>query len=167
MIMAVDGHGVIGLENAQPWRADAHQRLVREITYRSPVILGRNTWEAVVEQAAAVDKPVLAQRVPIILSTTLDNATHEEIVAATPEQALDAAAGLGGVAYILGGASTFEVFSPWADMVHLTRIPGCFPGDTFMERRWLAGFELVDWALADDESVEFETFVRTRGDGHA
>lgn len=161
MIIAVDGHGVIGLENAQPWRADAHRLYVTELTRGRPVIVGRHTWEKLRQDAAAASRPVLAHRVPVILSTTLDDATYAEIVATTPQAALEAAAGIGATTYILGGATTFNTFAPLCDMIHLTRIPGCFPGDMFMERSWLRGFELVDWAMAEDESVEFHTFVRT------
>lgn len=168
MIIAVDGHGVIGLQGAPPWSAPAHDRFVERITARSPVIIGRATWEAVLEQAGA--EPVLTEQVPIILSRTLEPdistkdrlSTEGALVAATPMRALDAAAGIGGIAYVLGGAQTFQAFAGYADLLHVTRIPGCFPGDTFMERAWLRGFELTDWAMADDESVEFHTYARTR-----
>ncbi len=122
LIYARAENGVIGRDNALPWRISADLKRFKALTMGKPMIMGRKTFDS-------LGKPLPGRR-HIVL--TRDAAWHAEGAepVRTAEEAL-AAAGPGEVA-VIGGAEIFALFLPLADRVELTEVHGAFAGDTHM-----------------------------------
>lgn len=135
LIYARADNGVIGRDNALPWRLPADLRRFKALTMGRPMIMGRKTFESL--------PGLLPGRRHIVL--TRDPAWKGEgaEVAASVDEAL-ALAGDGDVA-VVGGAEIYRLFLPLAERVELTEIHGDFEGDTTMAPLG------TDWAEAARE----------------
>lgn len=122
LIYARAENGVIGRDNALPWRLPADLRRFKALTMGKPMIMGRKTFES-------FPAPLPGRR-HIVL--TRDAAWQSDEAEAVPsvEEAL-ALAGEGEVA-VVGGAEIYRLFLPLAERVELTEIHGDFDGDTVM-----------------------------------
>lgn len=126
LVVAVAKGGVIGRDNAVPWRAPEDLKFFKRITTGRPVIMGRKTYES-------IGRP-LPNRLNIVVSR--DPAYRAEGVATVTslEAALAraASAGMGDEAMVIGGQQIFEAVLPRADRVYLTEIDvEVEGGDTF------------------------------------
>jgi dihydrofolate reductase len=153
-VAALTHDRVIGRDGEIPWPSlPADKRQYRARIADDPVILGRRTFESMLD-----DLPGAAQ---IVLSRSdrtfdVDTAHHAGSVA----EAIDVAEGLGAeVAYVIGGAQVYELFQPHLDRMFLSRVPGTYEGDSyypvFDESAWTLaaeteyeGFTLEEWVRA-------------------
>jgi dihydrofolate reductase len=122
IIAAMDLGGVIGKDNALPWRLPADLKWFKEQTLGKPVIMGRETCES-------IGKP-LAGRTNIVLSRAWRSAPEGFVLASSPDHALTLAAAAPEV-MIAGGAQVFAEFIPRARRMYLTEVRHRFEGDTF------------------------------------
>lgn len=154
-VAAVAENGVIGIDGELPWDSiPADKRQYRARVADSPVVLGRRTFESMLD-----DLPGSAQ---IVLSRTerdydVRTAHHAESVEAALELAESLAAALDTDAvYVLGGGGIYEAFQPHLDRMLLSRVPGEYEGDArypdFDVREWelereteYDGFTLEEW----------------------
>lgn len=137
VVAAVAENGVIGADGEMPWHYPADLEHFKETTTGHPVIVGRRTYEAIVD---ALGGP-LPGRTNVVLSTRdLDlpaGAVRADSVDAALSIAREAAGsdesedGTGsGATYVVGGARVYEQFLPLADRMLLTEIPERPDGDT-------------------------------------
>jgi dihydrofolate reductase len=122
LIAAMDEGGVIGKDNALPWRLPADLKWFKANTLGKPLIMGRETCES-------IGKP-LPGRTNIVLSRRWTSAPDGFVLARTPEEALRRAAPAPEV-MIAGGAQVFAEFLPRAGRMYLTLVRHRFEGDTF------------------------------------
>jgi dihydrofolate reductase len=126
LIAAVSENGVIGRDNALPWRLKTDMRHFRALTMGRPVIMGRKTY-------AAIGKP-LAGRTNIVVSRDAAFAAPGVLAATSLESAFDAARGdalrrgIGEIA-VIGGADLYAQAMPVADRLEITRVHAEFAGD--------------------------------------
>ncbi|OWR32753.1 dihydrofolate reductase [Saccharibacillus sp. O23] len=128
MIWAQDANGLIGRDNALPWRIPADMAYFKQQTLGKPVVMGRRTWESF------GGKP-LKDRQNIVLTRDVSWTAEGAHVVHTAEEAL--AASEGEEVMIIGGSQIYELFLPLADRLRVTRVHGEFEGDAF--------FPKVDW----------------------
>ncbi|MCX7285830.1 MAG: dihydrofolate reductase [Novosphingobium sp.] len=122
LIYARATNGVIGKDNALPWRLPADLKRFKALTMHKPMIMGRKTFESL--------PGLLPGRRHIVL--TRDAAWHAQGAESVPSiEAALALAGEGEVA-VVGGAETYRLFMPLAERVELTEVHGQFAGDTTM-----------------------------------
>ncbi len=172
MIAAADEDGVIGLGNTLPWDLPADLKYFREKTKGHPVIMGRKTFESIIERRGsplpdrrnivitqsigAGKKNINPQDYDIDIVSSIDDAINLAQGAAdkpsfltttgeeeTPEQ---------GEAFVIGGGQIYELAMPFADRIYLTRIHGHFEGDTYFPA-------ILDheWELIHEERHEADT----------
>lgn len=137
LIAAVAEDGTIGDDGSIPWYHPEDLRHFRRVTLGSPVIMGRRTYESIVERLGHA----LDGRTNIVLTTQ----THEDVIgdgdipddetavhiAVSVDEAIHLAAETGAqTAYVSGGASVYEQCLPMADGLLITEVPGRFDGDT-------------------------------------
>jgi dihydrofolate reductase len=122
IIAAVDQGGVIGKNNALPWRLPADLRWFKAKTIGKPVIMGRET-------CASIGRP-LPDRTNIVLSRAWESAPAGFILARSPDEALKLAGPVAEV-MIAGGAKVFAEYLPRAQRMYLTEVGHRFVGDTF------------------------------------
>jgi len=153
VIAAVAENGVIGAEGGMPWHYPADLRYFKEETMGSPVIVGRTTFETVVDRLGGP----LPGRTNIVLSTSDPDVPDGVVVATGIDEAVDAARETGaGTAYVIGGKRVYEQFLPRADRLILTRIPGRPEGDTY----W-PGHDGDRWVETGREHISEELDVVT------
>lgn len=122
LIYARADNGVIGRDNALPWRLPADLRRFKALTLGKPMIMGRRTFDSL--------PGLLPGRRHVVLTRDSGWAAPGAETATTPEAAL-ALAGPGEIA-VIGGAEAYRLFMPLADRVELTEVHGDYEGDTTM-----------------------------------
>ena len=121
LIAAVAKNGVIGNDNALPWRLPADLKRFKELTLGHPIIMGRKTW-------ASLGRP-LPGRSNIVISRDLGLKAPGAIVVASLAAALAACADAS-EAFVIGGAEIYALALPAAQCLQLTEIDREFSGDT-------------------------------------
>ncbi|MDR1424326.1 MAG: dihydrofolate reductase [Azoarcus sp.] len=156
LIAAVARNGVIGRENALPWRLKADMAHFRATTLGHPVLMGRKTWES-------LGKPLPGRR-NLVLTRQAGYAAHGAEVFASPDAALATVRDAVRV-FVIGGAEIYRMMLPRADTLLLTEVDAEVAGDAhfpaferkrFREAARRAGSE------ADAENEFAMTFVEYR-----
>jgi dihydrofolate reductase len=151
LIVAVAENGVIGADGGVPWHYPADLRHFKHETTGHPVIVGRRTFESIVDRIGGP----LPDRTNIVLSSGDPEVPAGVLVATGLDEALDAARATGAeTAYVIGGQTVYEQSLPRADRLVVTEIPGSYDGDTYWpghdSDRWVATDRR---ALGDDLEV--------------
>ncbi|QZP38499.1 dihydrofolate reductase [Halobaculum magnesiiphilum] len=146
-VAAVADNGVIGDDGELPWPSiPEDKRQYRDRTADHPVILGRTTFESMLD-----DLPGSAQ---IVLSRSVDSVEVDSArVAADVDEAVAIAESLDAdTAYVIGGGAIYELFQPHVDRMALSRVHGEYEGDTTYP-----DWDEADWELI--ESTEYDRFT--------
>ena len=127
LIVAVADNNVIGKDNKMPWHIPEDFKHFKEITFGKPCIMGRKTYESILDQ---LGKP-LPGRTSIVVSRS--DYTHEGCVsAASFEEALDKAkAENAEEIMVIGGSQIYALALPHANRIYLTRVHQSPDGDAF------------------------------------
>ena len=156
IIVSASKNNVIGLKGKTPWHISKDMKRFRDITINHPVIMGRKTYESILE---TLGKP-LPQRKNIVLSETLESG-EGIYVARNIKEALELANNQD--TYVIGGEKVYRLFLPLVNRIELTRIHQHFEGDAFFpEPNW------EDWKMLlgkrnlseDGISYSFLTYLR-------
>ncbi len=138
LIAAVARNGVIGNDNALPWRLPEDLKRFKELTLGHPIIMGRKTW-------ASLGRPLPGRR-NIVISRDPDFKAPGGIVVASLAAALAASADAS-EAFVIGGAEIYALALPEAQCLRLTEIDRDFPGDTHFP-----GFDPAAWRETERKS---------------
>lgn len=123
MIAAVGKHLELGKNNDLIWHFKEDMRFFRETTRGATVVMGRKTFESL---PAALP----GRRNIVITKNAAYHAENAEVVGSM-EQALEIIKNDEKV-FIIGGASIYKVFLPYAHKIFLTEIDDeCTDADTF------------------------------------
>ena len=132
MIVAMDDQRLIGRDNGLPWRLPADLQRFKSITMGKPIVMGRLTWES-------LGRPLPGRR-NIVITTRQDYTAEGADVVNSPEAAIALVAEVPEI-MIIGGARLYEQMLPMAQRLYLTRVHGCFEGDTWFpeirDEEWL------------------------------
>ena len=120
LIAAVARNGVIGANNALPWKLPADLARFRALTTGHAVIMGRKTWQS-------LGRP-LKHRQNVVVTRDASFAAEGADIAASLGQAL-AKCTMPGPAFCIGGAQLYAEALPLASVMHLTEIDRDFEGD--------------------------------------
>lgn len=176
LIAAIDENNAVGKNGEIPWDYPEDLHRFRSVTVGSPVIMGRVTYEGIIE---ATGGP-LENRTSIVLTNSpeqIDTKTGDggisELATATTvhtvsrvEEALAVAGTTNSdVVYVAGGGSVYEQYLPVADTLILTRINAEIDGaDTYFPdwdaNNWVA----VDAPDASNADLSFERYERSVND---
>lgn len=131
LIAAVaEANRVIGQGNRLPWRLPEDLKRFKRLTLFHPMIMGRRTFESVVEQFGGT----LPDRRLLVVTSRGKLRGYPDIETfPDPEAALTAAQEAPRV-FIGGGATIYEQFLERADRWELTIVEGDFQGDTCFPR---------------------------------
>jgi dihydrofolate reductase len=128
LVVAVAENGVIGRDNALPWKIKSDLKFFRSVTMNKPVVMGRKTY-------VSIGKP-LPGRTNIVVTRREDFAEPGVLAAPGIDQALCAARGdalrrgTNEIA-VIGGTEIFAQTLPIADRIALTCVHANPPGDTY------------------------------------
>lgn len=153
MIWAQDEKGLIGKEGALPWHLPNDLKFFKEKTINQIIVMGKTTFEG-------MQKRVLPKRQTIVLTRDVayqaDNVCICHEIDALVEQSKREDI------YIVGGASVYKQFEPFADVLFQTVIHHTFDGDTtFPEIDWTQ-YTLVEEidGIVDDNNQYAHTFKK-------
>lgn len=131
LIAAMGRNHVIGNKNTLPWRLPADLKHFRATTLRKPLIMGRRTMES-------IGTP-LSERINIVL-TRDENFFHPGYIVVHSIEDAISVAGHHKEVMVIGGASVFQQFLPYATRMYLTHIDEDFEGDTKFPE-----FDMQEW----------------------
>ncbi len=147
LIAAVARNGVIGHNNALPWRLSGDLRFFKRATMGKPIIMGRKTWESIGA------KP-LPGRANIVLTRDQDFAPDGAIVchgfigAVTEARAIAERDGAEEIC-VIGGESLFAEALRMADRIYYTEVDASPPGDVVFPP-----FDRAKWRETELERAE-------------
>jgi len=159
LIAAVAENRVIGREKEMPWHISEDLQRFKRLTTGHPVILGRRTYETVVE---ALGEPFPGRTSVVLTSQSLD-LPSAAVVANSVEEAIELATvdarerGVDTV-YVAGGGRVYDQFLPHATRLVLTEIHDTYEGDTRFPA-W-DGDEWVEVDRGEREAFDFATYER-------
>ena len=138
-VAALAENRVIGRDGEVPWpHIEADVRQYRERVAGSPVILGRRTFDSMLDDLPGSRQIVVSRSVDAVdvETASVANGDGEAI-----ELAREAAAETGvETVYVLGGGGIYELFQPHLDGMALSHVDGAYEGDTYYpewdEREW-------------------------------
>ena len=135
IVVAVARNGVIGRDNALPWRLPSDLAHFRKVTMGHPVVMGRRTYES-------IGKP-LPGRVNIVVTRNPAFRAPGCTVVSSLDEAWRAA-GRADEVCVIGGTTLFEETLPMADVIHLTEVEADVEGDTYFP-----SFDRGDWSVEE------------------
>ncbi|WP_254523276.1 dihydrofolate reductase [Natrinema caseinilyticum] len=162
-IVAVADNGVIGADGEMPWHLPADLEHFKETTMNHPVIMGRVTYEGILE---ALGTPLPGRTTVVLTSRDLET-PDDVVVAHDVEDAIEAAEtaarerheGTDRI-FVAGGATVYEQFLPAIDRLIVTEVHDEPEGDT-----QFPDWDRDTWAeTARDErnGFTFVEYVRSR-----
>ena len=120
LIAAVARNGVIGADNALPWRLPADLARFRALTTGHAVVMGRRTWESL--------RRPLPGRQNIVVTRRAGFAAEGAQAARSLRDAL-CMVRMPAPAFCIGGAELYRAALPQADVLYMTEIERDFEGD--------------------------------------
>jgi dihydrofolate reductase len=123
-VAAVARGGVIGRDNAIPWRIPEDARRFRKLTMGHPVVMGRRTWDSLPDRF----RPLQDRRNVVITRNPAWHANAAER-AGSLDEALRLLDGSPQV-FVIGGGELYADALPLADELLLTEVDAHVEGDT-------------------------------------
>lgn len=136
LIAAVAANGVIGSDNALPWRLPEDLKRFKALTLGHPVIMGRKTYES-------IGRPLPGRRNIVVTRNASYRAEGAVVVTSLPAAV---AAAQSDEAFVIGGAELYATALPLADRLQLTEIDAAYEGDT-----WFPAIDRGQWHEAARE----------------
>lgn len=121
LIVARARNGVIGRDNALPWRLPADLAFFKRTTMGATIVMGRRTWQS-------IGRPLPGRR-NIVVSRTLTDVPPDVIVVPDLDSAF-AAAAPADEAFVIGGAQLYADALVTADRIYVTEVDADIEGDT-------------------------------------
>jgi dihydrofolate reductase len=128
LIVALDDDNLIGNNNELPWHFKKDLKYFKETTEGNIVVMGRKTYESIGREGLPErDNIVLTNRGVSRVATLRDDYSLfftdsiEYILQLRDYREV----------FIIGGATIYEQFLPYADKLYVTRVMGKFEGDTY------------------------------------
>ncbi|MFT4823520.1 MAG: dihydrofolate reductase [Halioglobus sp.] len=136
VIVAVAENGVVGVDNALPWRLPEDLRYFKKVTMGKPIVMGRKTHESIGR--------ALPGRPNIVISRNQDFTAPGISVVESIDGALELADEIAredgqNELMVIGGAGIYALAIPKADRLYLTQVHAEYSGDVFLPA--------VDWEL--------------------
>lgn len=159
VLVAVADNGVIGKDNQLLWKLSDDLKLFKKRTLNHAVIMGRKTFDS-------IGKP-LPGRTNLIISRNPHLRIEGAIVTSSFEEALRQAATLTDKEeiFIIGGQKIYELATPFATKIYLTRVNGSPEGDAFFDLSPYKNWEITDsvhFERSEKNEYDFEIVTLTR-----
>ncbi len=124
LVVAVAENGVIGKDNALPWRLPKDLKYFKETTMGHPIIMGRLTYDS-------IGRP-LPGRKNIVITRQPDWAAEGTFTAHSIDAALEKANdSVNSWAMLIGGANLYQQALPLCQRLYLTEVHAAVEGDAY------------------------------------
>jgi dihydrofolate reductase (trimethoprim resistance protein) len=122
LIAAMDENRVIGKDNDIPWRIPNDWDYVKNTTKGYPIILGRKNLESIGK--------ALPHRRNIVLTRDRNFSFKDCEIAHSVEKVFEVCKNESEI-FIFGGEQIYNLFMPYVEKMHITKIYHEFEGDTY------------------------------------
>ncbi|MFI6978988.1 dihydrofolate reductase [Embleya sp. NPDC050154] len=151
LIWAQTLDGVIGADNAIPWRLPEDLAHFKATTLGHPVVMGRKTWDSLPSRF----RPLPGRR-NIVVTRNPRWAAEGAERAGSITEALELAAessepGVPGAAWVIGGGEIYRAALAYATMLSVTEVESTVDGDTY------APTPDPTWTVAEDKGWQCST----------
>lgn len=136
VIWAEDKNHLIGKDQHLPWRLPKELKHFKETTMGNVLLMGRVTFDG-------MNRRVLPGRETIVLTRDQSYSSDGVMVFHTVEDVLDWFGKQDKSLFIVGGASIYRQFLPYAQSLIKTEVNGVFKGDTYFPNWETDDFELT------------------------
>jgi len=140
IIVAMSLNRVIGYKNKIPWNIPEDLKRFAEITNNHTVIMGRKTYESIIEKLGFP----LKNRKNVVLTRNKDYKASGCLVVDNFDDALKLSDGE--EVFIIGGSEIYKLALPYAHKIYLTQIEENFEGDAFFPK-----FDKQKWEIVSKE----------------
>ncbi len=125
LIVAASSNNVIGSNNALPWHLPADMKFFKNTTWGMPVIMGRKTFEALLNKALPGRNNILITRQKNLelAGATVVNTFSAAVSAAKKTDCKEV--------FVIGGGEIFKEVIEDANRIYLTRVHTVLEGDAF------------------------------------
>jgi dihydrofolate reductase len=127
LIAAVADNGVIGADNAIPWRQKSDMQRLKAITMNKPVVMGRKTFASLKRPLPGRTNIVITRDAGFSYPGVLAATSFESALALARADALQR--GADDIA-VIGGAEIYAHFLELADRLEITEVHATPAGDT-------------------------------------
>lgn len=135
IVAAVAANQVIGKNNKLPWHLPEDLQHFYQLIAHKPVIMGRKTYES-------IGKPLPSSR-----SIVLTRNHHLKIPGCEVIHTLHEILNASDIFMVIGGATIYQQFLPFAERMYLTLIEHAFVGDSYFPK-WQAN----DWQIIEEST---------------
>lgn len=138
-IFAMSENGLIGNNNAIPWRLPADFKYFKETTMGYPIVMGRKTWESI------GSKPLPGRENVVVSSASGDTKIALENQGCSVFNSVEAVLEhyVDKDFFVIGGGEIYRAFLPHTDKLYVTIVKGDFEGDVYFCNPQLDGWKLV------------------------
>lgn len=156
LVAAVSTNRVIGINNQLPWSMLEDLRHFKEVTIGKSVIMGRKTYESIMEY----NGKVLPDRVNIVVTNTdnyckADNLTFVNSLEEAVSFADWLMCGRDGEIMIIGGSTLYNdaLHKDLVDRMYLTHVHTIIEGDTYFPK-----IDMSQWIEVSREDYEADNY---------
>ncbi len=156
MIAAVGDNWELGYKNQLLCHLPADLKYFKQVTSGAPVIMGDNTW-------ISLPKKPLPSRRNIVV--TLEAVTFPDCETVHSIEAAMELVKEDPEAFVMGGATMYRLFLPYAEKIYLTRIKSSFTADVYFpvlsDDEWFC--DRTVYRPRDEKNeydLYFQTFIR-------
>lgn len=139
IIAAVAKNGVISKANKLPWNIPEDRDYFYNIIYGKPVVMGRNTYEALGRPIKGSENVVLSRNKELRLPGCIVVHSFADVLRRYQNGATEV--------MIIGGAAVYEYFLPLANKMYLTLIDNEIAGDVYFPK-----WHKEEWLIIDKRS---------------
>lgn len=150
-LFACDERGGIGLDGSMPWHFPSDLARFKSLTLGNPIIMGRLTFLSLPRS--------LPGRKNIILTSGREQFTGAE-TASSIDAALELVSGCQ-KASVIGGAAVFGAFAGLIDRYEITRIPGDYDCDVFVNVQALVQGLVITAEEHGEDGLVYTTYARS------
>lgn len=143
LIAAIDRQNGIGFKNTIPWmgKIPSDMRWFKQATIGHPVVMGRNTFDAMGGRA-------LPGRTNYVLTRQSEHAIERVFTAKALEDVLDLYKETDEEVFVIGGAQIYKEALPLADKLFITVVDGVFESDTYFPK-----WNDAEWVITEERYV--------------
>ena len=155
-VVAVSQNGVIGRNNALPWRLRSDLQRFKRLTMGHALIMGRKTFES-------IGKPLPGRQ-----TLVLTRQKEQDLPGVCVVHSLDAAIAnipAGKIGFVVGGAEIYRLAMPMVTDIYVTTVLASVDGDAILEPLDEAKFRCIERVYVPEDEFndwpsEFKHWTR-------
>jgi dihydrofolate reductase len=145
IIVAMDEHRGIGINNQLPWSIREDLREFKRITLGHGILMGRKTLDSI--------KHALPQRTNYVMTHQSALPYENVLIVSDIHAFLKEKQNSEDVVFVIGGASLYKIALPFVTELIISEVKGTYPVDTYFPE-----FDPNDFTVV--QSIDFEAFTQ-------